>query len=38
MKYQLVLQFPASSIADYDELIAIEDLLIEIEAMAVVPE
>ena len=29
MKYQLVLQFPAGSIADYDELIAIEDLLIE---------
>src|SRR6185437_7027170 len=29
MKYQLVLQFPADSIADYDELIEIEDLLTE---------
>jgi hypothetical protein len=28
MKYLLVLQFPADSIADYDELIEIEDLLI----------
>jgi hypothetical protein len=29
MKYQLVLQFPANSIADYDEMIALEDELIE---------
>ena len=29
MKYQLALQFPASSIADYDEMIALEDELIE---------
>ena len=29
MRYQLVLQFPASSIADYDEMIALEDDLIE---------
>jgi hypothetical protein len=28
-KYQLALQFPASSIADYDEMIALEDELIE---------
>src|SRR5947209_5984404 len=29
MKYQLVLQWPASSIKDYDALIEIEDALIE---------
>ncbi|MFZ0829107.1 MAG: ABC transporter [Verrucomicrobiia bacterium] len=29
MKYQLVLQFPANSIADYDEMIALEDDLTE---------
>lgn len=29
MKYQLVLQWPASSIEDYDCMIEIEDLLIE---------
>jgi hypothetical protein len=29
MKYQLVLQFPASSISDFDELIALEDDLIK---------
>ena len=29
MNYQLVLQFPANSIADYDEMIALEDELIE---------
>ena len=29
MKYQLVLQFPENSIADYDEMIALEDELIE---------
>jgi hypothetical protein len=29
MKYQMALQFPASSLSDYDELIAIEDALIE---------
>jgi hypothetical protein len=29
MKYQLALQFPANSIADYDEMIALEDELIE---------
>ena len=29
MKFQLVLQFPANSIADYDEMIALEDELIE---------
>lgn len=29
MKYQLVLQFPANSIADYGEMIALEDELIE---------
>jgi hypothetical protein len=29
MKYQLVLQWPASSTQDYDRLIEIEDLLIE---------
>jgi hypothetical protein len=29
MKYQLVLQFPENSIADYDEMIALEDGLIE---------
>ena len=29
MKYQLVLQFPANSLADYDEMIALEDELIE---------
>jgi uncharacterized protein DUF695 len=28
MKYQLALQFPANSITDYDDLIAIEDALI----------
>jgi len=28
MKYQLALQFPANSIADYDEMIALEDELI----------
>ena len=27
MKYQLALQFPAKSIADYDEMIALEDEL-----------
>lgn len=29
MKYQLALQFPASYIRDYDEMIALEDDLIE---------
>jgi hypothetical protein len=29
MKYQLVLQWPASSIKDYDAMIGIEDILIE---------
>ncbi len=29
MKYQLALQFHANSIADYDEMIALEDELIE---------
>ena len=29
MKYQLVLQWPASSLEDYDCMIEIEDLLIE---------
>ena len=29
MKYQLVLQWPASSIKDYDALIEIEDVLVE---------
>ncbi len=29
MKYQLALQFPANAIADYDEMIALEDELIE---------
>lgn len=29
MKYQLVLQLPASSIEDYDELIELEDMIIE---------
>ena len=29
MKYQLVLQWPESSIKDYDEMIAIENKLIE---------
>ena len=29
MKYQLALQFPAHLIADYDEMIALEDELIE---------
>jgi hypothetical protein len=29
MKYQLALQFPASSIKDYDEMIALEDELID---------
>jgi hypothetical protein len=29
MKYQLVLQWPASSIENYDTVIAIEDALIE---------
>jgi len=29
MKYQLVLQWPAFSIKDYDTMIAIEDVLIE---------
>jgi hypothetical protein len=29
MKYQLVLQWPASSVDDYDSLISIEDSLIE---------
>jgi hypothetical protein len=28
MKYQLALQFPANSIADYDEMVALEDELI----------
>jgi hypothetical protein len=28
MKHQLVLQFPASSISDYDALIAVEDALV----------
>jgi hypothetical protein len=30
VKYQLVLQFPANSIADYDEMIALEDQLTEV--------
>jgi len=30
MNYQLVLQFPANSLADYDEMIALEDELIEV--------
>lgn len=29
MKYQLVIQWPASSIGDYDALVAIEDTLID---------
>jgi hypothetical protein len=29
MKYQLALQFPANGLADYDEMIALEDELIE---------
>jgi len=29
MRYQLVLQWPASSIDDYDSMISIEDSLIE---------
>ena len=29
MKYQLTLQFPANSVADYDEMIALEDELTE---------
>lgn len=29
MKYQLALQFPANSIADYDEMVALEGELIE---------
>ncbi len=29
MKYHLVLQWPASTIADYDALVAVETLLIE---------
>ena len=29
MKYQLVLQLPASSIKDYDEMIELEDAIIE---------
>jgi len=29
MKYQLVLQFAAESLADYDRLVALEDSLIE---------
>jgi hypothetical protein len=28
-KYQIVLQFPSHSISDYDEMVALEDLLIE---------
>ena len=30
MKYQLALQFPANSITDYDEMIALEQQLIEL--------
>jgi dsDNA-binding SOS-regulon protein len=30
MKYQLALQFPANSIADYDKMIALEDQLIKL--------
>ena len=29
MKYQIVLQWPASSIEDYDAMVSVEDLLIE---------
>jgi hypothetical protein len=29
MKYKLVLQWPGSTLADYDAMVAIEDLLIE---------
>ena len=29
MKYQLVLQWPTSSLSDYDEMIGVEDSLIE---------
>jgi len=29
MKYQLVVQWPAASIEDYDEMIGVEDALIE---------
>jgi hypothetical protein len=29
MKYQLALQFPAEAITDYDDLIALEDVLME---------
>jgi hypothetical protein len=36
MKYQLVLQWPGSSIAEYDTAIAVEDLLLE--RMSVVHE
>ena len=28
-KYQIALQFPANSIADYDDMVAFEDILIE---------
>jgi hypothetical protein len=30
MKYQLILQWPASSIQDYDAMIAVEDVLIDV--------
>jgi len=30
MRYQLVLQFPGSSLADYDAMVALEDELIEV--------
>jgi hypothetical protein len=29
MKFQVVLQWPASSVNDYDGIVAVEDLLIE---------
>jgi hypothetical protein len=29
MKYQLILQWPASSMADYDKMISVEDALME---------
>jgi hypothetical protein len=32
MKYQLVLQWPGSTLADYDAMVAIEDLLIDLLA------
>jgi hypothetical protein len=36
MKYVLVLQWPARSVADYDQLVSIEDKLLAIRGDAVV--